>query len=177
MHLHGTIPVALLATVVACLLAAAPASANSGVDGTSTSTSVSVPTTKPSTETTAPATSSNTSTTSTPCTGSSAASSSGPVCQEGDTPTTPKTPDVLPRTPEIPEVPGRTPNGGGDLPLTGPGDVLLAIVLALLAGTGGILLLAGAHGREQIEALSRRSMSSPSGFKLQYREVLRQLTD
>jgi hypothetical protein len=83
---------------------------------------------------------------------------------------------VTPKTP-IQDVPAATPAGGGELPFTGPGDVLLAILLALLAGTGGILLLAGASGREQIEALSHRSMGSPSGFKLQYREVLKDLVD
>lgn len=78
----------------------------------------------------------------------------------------------------MPDVPAKTvPHGGGELPFTGPGDVLLAILLAMLAGTGGLVLLAGASGREQIEALSARSMSSPSGFKLAYREVLKQQVD
>jgi hypothetical protein len=94
------------------------------------------------------------------------------------TPDTPKTPEVPvehPKTPETPIV--DVPGSGGELPFTGPGDVLLAIVLALLAGTGGFLLLAGAAGREQIEALSARNMGSPSGFKLAYRELLKQQVD
>lgn len=80
-----------------------------------------------------------------------------------------------PRTPDVPSA--DTPTGGGQLPFTGPGDVLLAVLLALLAGTGGFLLLAGAAGREQIEALSARGMGSPSGFKLAYRELLKQQVD
>jgi hypothetical protein len=78
-----------------------------------------------------------------------------------DTPTTPST------------APGPTPGSGQDLPFTGPGDVILAIVIALLAGTGGLILLLGASGREAIENLSRRTMKSPSAFRVAYREHLK----
>jgi len=99
----------------------------------------------------------------------------GPTCE--NTPSlegcTPDTPDI--DEPPIEDTPGKTPvKGDGTLPFTGPGDVVLAVVLALLAGTGGILFLFGAAGREAIEGLNRRDMSSPSGFKLAYRELLKQ---
>lgn len=65
------------------------------------------------------------------------------------------------------------PGNGTSLPFTGPGDVLLAVIIALLAGTGGMLLLMGANGREVIEGLNRRTMASPSGFRVAYRELLK----
>lgn len=82
----------------------------------------------------------------------------------------------------IPDTPGKpTPEspGGGDaqLPFTGPGDVVLAIVLALLAGSGGILFMFGAAGREQLDTLNRRGMDSPSGFHLAYRELRKDQLD
>jgi hypothetical protein len=103
-----------------------------------------------------------------------------------DVPQTPTAPEV-PAEPEAPTVP-QTPNspdvvpddvdaapgGGGDLPFTGPGDVLLALVIAMLAGTGGILFMMGATGREQLEGLNERSMDSPSGWHLAYRELRKQ---
>jgi hypothetical protein len=55
--------------------------------------------------------------------------------------------------------------------------VVLAIVLALLAGTGGILFLFGASGREQLDTLNRRGMDSPSGFHLAYRELRKDQLD
>lgn len=114
------------------------------------------------------------------CTDSS--SSGGGTCTPttSSTTATPATPQEGPSTPN--EVPTTTadipaadrPGGGTELPFTGPGDVVLAIVLALLAGTGGILFMAGATGREELAGLRRRTMDSPSGFKLAYRELLRQ---
>ncbi|MCW2956951.1 MAG: hypothetical protein JWO69_1820 [Thermoleophilia bacterium] len=101
-----------------------------------------------------------------------------------DLPTTetPELPDEVPQTPDlpvedtptitnVPDVPS-TP-GGGDLPFTGPGDVMLAIAIALLAGTGGMLLLLGAGPREALERLNRRTMASPSAFRVAYREHLK----
>lgn len=156
-----------------------PADTSSTVKPADTSTTVK-PADTSSTSTPTTTSSTPTTTTSAPCTGSSSSSSGEPVCQEGPTPTTP-TPDTpkVPETPDnrVPDVPGETPRGGGDLPFTGPGDVLLAVLLAMLAATGGFALLAGATGREQLETLNRRTMASPSGFKLQYREVLKQLVD
>ncbi len=70
-----------------------------------------------------------------------------------------------------------TGSGDTDLPFTGPGDVVLAIVLALLAGSGGILFLFGASGREQLDTLNRRGMDSPSGFHLAYRELRKDQLD
>ncbi|MCB0878909.1 MAG: hypothetical protein KDC46_08010 [Thermoleophilia bacterium] len=110
-------------------------------------------------------------------------------CESTTTPVTPEVPTVTPETPNVtPEqpkvtpttpnvVPDSAPGGGGQLPFTGPGDVLLAIVLALLAGTGGILFLMGASGREAIEGLSKRNMDSPSGFHVAYRELRKQQLD
>ena len=92
----------------------------------------------------------------------------------------PETPGVTPTTPGTrtpTDVVNRAPGGGGQLPFTGPGDVVLAVVLALLAGTGGILFLAGAAGREQLDAAQRRTMDSPSGFQLAYRELRKQQMD
>ena len=63
--------------------------------------------------------------------------------------------------------------GGGSLPFTGPGDVVLAVVLALLMGTGGMLLLMGAGSREAFEGMTRRSMGSSSGFERARRELLK----
>jgi len=90
---------------------------------------------------------------------------------------TPNAPACIPDSP-APTRDTAPPGGGTSLPFTGPGDVVLAIVLALLAASGGILLLLGATGREAIDGLNRRSMASPSGFKVAYRELLkRQLGD
>ncbi len=99
-----------------------------------------------------------------------------PVTPEVPT-TTPETPDAKPETPDaVPDTP--TTTGSGDLPFTGPGDVVLALVLAMLAGSGGILFMAGASGREQIEGLSSRTMDSPSGFHVAYRDLRKsQLSD
>jgi hypothetical protein len=83
-------------------------------------------------------------------------------------PKVPTSPNVIPNTPAT------TPGAGTQLPFTGPGDVVLAIVLSLLAGTGGILFLLGASGREQLDTLGRRDMDSPSGFQLAYRELRKQ---
>lgn len=101
-----------------------------------------------------------------------------------ESPAVPTTPDVTPSPCEgagcIPDSPRTVagtpgnPGGGRDLPFTGPGDVVLAIVLAMLAGTGGVLFVAGAAGREQLDALSPRGMGAPSGFKLAYRELRKQ---
>ena len=89
-----------------------------------------------------------------------------------DTPTAADCIQDQPTNRTIPDAPG-----GGDLPFTGPGDVVLAIVLALLAGTGGILFLFGASGREQLDTLNRRGMDSPSGFHLAYRELRKDQLD
>jgi hypothetical protein len=95
-----------------------------------------------------------------------------PDCTENCTPTTPDCvgPSCVPTTPDA-------PGGGGSddrpLPFTGPGDVLLAVIIALLAGTGGLLLMLGASSRESLDELSRRSMASPSGFKVAWRELVR----
>ena len=123
--------------------------------------------------------------TSAPCT-SSAPSAGAPICLPGtpeepevETPQTcadtPNAVDCAPDTPDtrVPDAPG----SGGDLPFTGPGDVVLAIVLALLAGSGGMLFLMGAAGREQLDVLNRRGMDSPSGFHLAYRELRKQQLD
>ncbi len=84
--------------------------------------------------------------------------------------------DCIPNTPaeRTPQAPG---GGDAQLPFTGPGDVVLAIVLALLAGSGGILFMFGAAGREQLDTLNRRSMDSPSGFHLAYRELRKDQLD
>jgi hypothetical protein len=75
----------------------------------------------------------------------------------------------------VPDAPAtKPPGGGGELPFTGPGDVLLALLLASLAGAGGMLLLAGASGREELDGLNRRTLASPSGFKLAHRELVKQ---
>lgn len=94
-----------------------------------------------------------------------------------DTPGVATTAACAPSTPDraVPDAPG----GGNtqQLPFTGPGDVVLAIVLALLAGSGGILFLFGAAGREQLDVLNRRGMDSPSGFHLAYRELRKDQLD
>ncbi|MCW2949659.1 MAG: hypothetical protein JWN41_672 [Thermoleophilia bacterium] len=64
-------------------------------------------------------------------------------------------------------------SGSGELPFTGPGDVLLAVLLALIAGTGGVLLLMAAGGRETIDSLNKRTLASASGFRVAYRELLK----
>jgi hypothetical protein len=75
----------------------------------------------------------------------------------------------------VPDSPAaKVPHGGGQLPFTGPGDVLLALLLASLAGAGGMLLMAGASGREELDGLNRRTLASPSGFKLAHRELIKQ---
>jgi hypothetical protein len=100
----------------------------------------------------------------------------GPQIPDVGTPSTPEVPKEVPN--QVPDaVPGVQPGGGGNLPFTGPGDVLLAIVLAMLAGTGGILLLLGASGREQLDGLNRRDMGSTSGFGVAYRELRKQQVD
>ena len=107
--------------------------------------------------------------------------SSGTACEGPNEPELPQEPKTCADTPNaaecIPDTPGEfVPQapGGGELPFTGPGDVVLAIVLALLAGTGGVLFLLGAAGREQLDGLSRRGMDSPSGFHVAYRELRKQ---
>lgn len=102
--------------------------------------------------------------------------------QEQELPKEPTCADTPTAVDCIPDTPGeRTPQtpGGGDaqLPFTGPGDVVLAIVLALLAGSGGILFMFGAAGREQLDTLNRRGMDSPSGFHLAYRELRKDQLD
>lgn len=193
--------VVLAIFTLALAVPATSAWADSGSGDTSTtpSTDTKVPddtTTKPGTDTKVPDDTStkpgtDTTTTTTPdCSDTSS-------CTETPT-TTPETPDVectencVPDTgctgdscnPDTPnkvpdDVPGidETPGGGGELPFTGPGDVALAIVLALLAGTGGMLFLFGASGREQLEGLNRRTMDSPSGFHVAYRELRKQQLD
>lgn len=152
------------------------------------STDSSAPSTdKPPTDSSAPSTDTSTPTDSEPpATVDEPPVTSTPTTSTPPT-TTPDTPDVVPTCVKNPQAPGcvpstpqdrpRTPVGGGDLPFTGPGDVVLAIVLALLAGTGGILFLTGATGREQLDGLQVTGMDSPSGFKLAYRELLKQQTD
>lgn len=97
-----------------------------------------------------------------------------------DVPTveTPDVPVEVPTKPEVDrpavaDIPAATPGAGTELPFTGPGDVILAIVIALLAGTGGVLLLLGAGSREVLEGLSKRTMASPSAFRVAYREHLK----
>lgn len=89
---------------------------------------------------------------------------------------TPKAADCVPET-----SPGEVPKTGtgtsAELPFTGPGDVLIAILVAALAGTGGMLLMLGAGSRESIEALSPRGMRSTTGFRVAYRELLKRQVD
>jgi hypothetical protein len=66
-----------------------------------------------------------------------------------------------------------TVSGAGQLPFTGPGDVFLAILIALVAGTGGMLLLMAATGREELESVNKRTLASASGFRVAYRELLK----
>jgi hypothetical protein len=84
----------------------------------------------------------------------------------------------VPKTSDIPSTPGDivgedTVSGAGELPFTGPGDVLLAVVIALLAGMGGTLLLLGAASRDEIDGLNKRTLASASGFRVAYRELLK----
>lgn len=183
-----------IAAILASVLLAAPAYADSGI-GDESSTAAPAPAAtsseKPVVETTAPAAKPTTETTTKPSTDTttkpSTEATTAPATTTAAPATTPTTPVALPDQPDVktPDTPsvftptvntptGDAPAGGGQLPFTGPGDVLLAIVLALLAGSAGILFMAGAAGRAQIDGLNPRGMDSPSGFKLAYRELLRQ---
>lgn len=182
--------IALLAVLAAGSTMAPAASADSGIAtgaeaSTAAATTESKPTAdsstdaKPTTATEAkPATDTSAPPATEPATTSAPATTEAPSTPVTSTPEAPEAvPATRPVSPSVPnEVPGEAPapGGGAELPFTGPGDVVFAIVLALLAGTGGILFMAGAAGREQIEGLSRRTMGSPSGFKLAYRELLKQ---
>lgn len=145
---------------------------------TDTSTKPPVDTgTKPVTETpaTKPPTCESTSSCDAPSTPEVPATPDVPVTPDVNVPTTPDVTPKVPDTPNrIPDTPATTPGAGTQLPFTGPGDVVLAIVLALLAGSGGLLFLLGASGREQLDTLGRRNMDSPSGFQLAYRELRKQ---
>lgn len=93
---------------------------------------------------------------------------------------TPNAADCVPETPDArgPAPSQRTGTGTtAQLPFTGPGDVLIAILVAALAGTGGLLLMLMAGGRESIEALSPRGMGSTTGFRVAYRELLKRQVD
>lgn len=144
--------------------------------------------TKPPVTTTAPPV------TETPAPVTEAPKTSVPTCADtstcvADTPKVPEVPnepscadrpnaaDCVPKTPVLERIPEAPGGGNAQLPFTGPGDVVLAIVLALLAGSGGILFLFGASGREQLDTLNRRGMDSPSGFHLAYRELRKDQLD
>jgi hypothetical protein len=135
----------------------------------------------PTTETAPPVTTASTCDDTSSCTETTTTTPETPdvECTEDCVPDTGCTEDCTPDTPNtVPEdVPGTTPGSGTELPFTGPGDVALAIVLALLAGTGGMLFLFGASGREQLEGLNHRGMDSPSGFHVAYRELRKQQLD
>lgn len=195
----------LIATLIAAILAltfagAAMADAGSGdssAPGSSEATDTKPPTdtsskppvdtsSTPPVETKAPVTE-----TPTPVTEAPETSVPTPTCTDSGTCTAPDEPQ-LPKEPTCADTPTaadcipeslpaeavpQSPGGGAALPFTGPGDVVLAIVLALLAGSGGILFLFGASSREQLDGLNRRSMDSPSGFHLAYRELRKQQLD
>lgn len=162
--------VVMLAILLICSAPVASAWADSG-SGTTNAPSTAVDT-KPSTDTKVP----------------DDTSTKPPTDTETTTPETPSNPDVnVPDEPKVPSNPGcvgsacvpdnqpgpkvTTQGGGAQLPFTGPGDVVLAILLAMLAGAGGLLFLVGATGREQIDGLSKRTMSSPSGWHIAYRDL------
>jgi hypothetical protein len=133
---------------------------------------------KPTTPPTPPVTTTTTVTESTPVTETTPDVPATETTPDVPTVETPDVPVALPAkpvvdTPAVADVPAATPGAGTELPFTGPGDVILAIVIALLAGTGGALLLLGAGSREVIEGLSKRTMASPSAFRVAYREHLK----
>lgn len=161
---------------------AAPSDSSSSSSDSSTSVSAS-------TESSAPATTSEPATTSAPATTSEPATTSAPATTAPATTTapvtTPKQPDAPKTCTDTPKAAAcipdtavkpaaQAPGAGTPLPFTGPGDVMAAVLLAMLAGTGGLMLLMVAGSREAIEGLSRRSMASPSGFKVAYRDLLKQ---
>lgn len=177
---HGRTTIMLFATTCALLVPAATAFADGSNSGTSTPPTVD----KPSTDTTSPPPVKppvkppvTDKPVTTPVTDKPVTTPTpGPEIPDVGTPSTPEVPKEVPN--QVPDaVSGDQPGGGGNLPFTGPGDVLLAIVLAMLAGTGGILLLLGASGREQLDGLNRRDMGSTSGFGVAYRELRKQQVD
>lgn len=66
--------------------------------------------------------------------------------------------------------PAVTPSAA--LPFTGPGDTFLAIALALLMATGGMLAFRSATNRETIMSLGRRTMGSRTGFRVVHRATI-----
>jgi hypothetical protein len=64
-------------------------------------------------------------------------------------------------------------SGAPELPFTGPGDVAIALIVALLAAVGGSLLMLGAGGKESLESLNPRGMNSTTGFRVAYRDLLK----
>ncbi|MCW2920315.1 MAG: hypothetical protein JWL76_189 [Thermoleophilia bacterium] len=181
--------------------AASSSSSSSSSSTSTTSTSSKTPTdtsTKPPTDTKAPVTEVPKTTTPTPVTEAPKtppATTPVPACADtsscvttpedqelpqetcADTPGVATTGSCAPTTPDTRVVPDAPGGGNTQLPFTGPGDVVLAIVLALLAGSGGILFMFGAAGREQLDTLNRRGMDSPSGFHLAYRELRKDQLD
>lgn len=91
--------------------------------------------------------------------------------------TAPTMADCMPEHPRL-TPPGKRPTvAGGELPFTGPGDVLLTMFLGLLAGTGGMLFLMGASSRESLDTGTRRGADAPTNFTVAYRSWLREQTD
>jgi hypothetical protein len=64
--------------------------------------------------------------------------------------------------------------GGGSLPYTGPGDLLAALFLAMMAATGGSLLFLHASSREAVMSMGRRTMRSLSGFSIAHNDLDRE---
>lgn len=163
---------------------AAETSTSSSGDTSTPTSSTSSTTSSTSTSTTETSTPPVTTTTSTPPPVTTTTSTPPPTTTAETTPPVvevpevPVSPDVkVPKIADVPQAPAintaRVVSGAGELPFTGPGDVLLAVVIALLAGMGGTLLLMGAASREEIDGLNKRTLASASGFRVAYRELLK----
>lgn len=148
----------------------------------STDTTPTAPTTSTSTDTAPPTTTTSTDVPTAPSTTTTTDTPTTP----GDTPDTPDvvdctdTPtaaDCIPVTSDntIEKVPATTAAAGGspELPFTGPGDVAIALLIALLAAVGGTLLVMGAGSKESLESLNPRGMNSTTGFRVAYRDLLK----
>jgi hypothetical protein len=86
-------------------------------------------------------------------------------------------PSPTPQTPvEHVNEPPDTPvegDGAAPLPYTGPGDVFAALVLALLASTGGAVLFLHAATREAFVGGAKRTMRSITGFSIAHNDLER----